>query len=258
MTLFTIVVGWLAGIAVVGLRAPLGALWPGLIVAGVVVTVVMRRDIRLRQVGLALIASGIGMWRYNISQPTLTPDTLASYNDQGFVQMVGVVVDAPDVRDRGINLRVEMQSIQSNNQPSKDVHGLALVTADRFGTYAYGDKIRVEGEPVTPPVLDDFSYKDYLARSGVYTVIPYSRITVIDHGQGNPLLAALFDIRDRSHQMITQLLPSPQSALLSAVLLGDSRDIPPDITNAFSVTGTSHIIAISGLKLAIVTGLLSA
>lgn len=258
MTLVYLVIGWLVGIVAVALRSSLGGLWPALVIAGFLLALMMRRDSNLRQIGLVFIAAGLGMWRYNLAQPQFTPDDLATYNDQGNAAMMGIVVDAPDVRDTKINLRVDVQSIQVSNKPQQAVHGLALVSAQRFGSYAYGDKIRIQGAPVTPPTFDSFSYRDYLGRSGVYTFIPYSRITVLDHGQGSPLLAALFDVRDRSHQMITKLLPSPQSALLTAVLLGDPRDLPPDVTDAFNVTGTSHIIAISGLKLAIITGLLSA
>src|SRR5581483_7761589 len=71
-------------------------------------------------------------------------------------------------------------------------------------------------------------------------------------------LAAFFDIKQHSHGLITRLLPSPQSALLTGILLGNQDDLAPEITEAFNTTGTSHIIAISGSNITIVAGLLMA
>src|SRR5258708_36251716 len=65
----------------------------------------------------------------------------------------------------------------------------------------------------------------------------------------------MVDIRERAHQLSSRLLPSPQSALLTGILLGVDNDISPEISNAFSQTGTSHIIAISGSNITIVAGL---
>src|SRR5258708_21129164 len=68
----------------------------------------------------------------------------------------------------------------------------------------------------------------------------------------------MVDIRERAHQLSSRLLPSPQSALLTGILLGVDNDISPEISNAFSQTGTSHIIAISGSNITIVAGLVLA
>ncbi|MEP7284608.1 MAG: ComEC/Rec2 family competence protein, partial [Chloroflexota bacterium] len=140
----------------------------------------------------------------------------------------------------------------------RTIHGLTLVTAQRYGEFDYGDQIRIQGEPITPPNFDTFSYQEYLARSGVYSFIPYSKLTLLEHGHGNPIFMTLFDIRNRSRQLIQQILPSPQSALLTGILLGSDNDIPPEISDAFNQTGTTHIIAISGSNITIVAGLLLA
>jgi hypothetical protein len=51
------------------------------------------------------------------------------------------------------------------------VRGLVLVQAPRYPTHAYGERLAVIGELETPPVFEDFSYKDYLARQGVYSML---------------------------------------------------------------------------------------
>ncbi len=48
--------------------------------------------------------------------------------------------------------------------------------------------MRVTGELIAPPEFATFSYKDFLARQGVYSTIERPRIAVLDHGQGSPIL----------------------------------------------------------------------
>ncbi|MCC7448961.1 MAG: ComEC/Rec2 family competence protein [Anaerolineae bacterium] len=258
MTLVYMVVAWSAGIALASSSKPLGVGWPWLISAGAVSILLLRREALGRRVGLCLIALGAGVWRFESVQPHFTAADLITYNDRGSAEMVGVVIDDPDVHDNAIRLRVAVQSIRQGDLPTRVVRGLALVNAERSGSYAYGDKLSIRAEPLTPPTFDDFSYREYLARSGVYTFVMRAAIKVLAHDQGSPIRAALFDLRHRSHHLINRLLPSPQSALLAGILLGRDEDMPPDVSEAFNQTGTTHIIAISGANITIVAGILLA
>jgi competence protein ComEC len=56
-------------------------------------------------------------------------------------------------------------------------------------------------------------------------------------------------------QALGTALPEPQSALAQAILLGRRSAIPDDLNQSFFRTGTTHIIAISGLNLSIVAGI---
>ncbi len=254
MTLLYMVIAWLIGILV--WSSAISPIGPWLTVAGFISAILLRKSAVGRQVGLYMLAAGLGLWRTTAAQPTNLE--LAAYNDKGYAEMEAVIVDAPDVRDNTVRLRVDVQSIRADGEDLRPIQGTALLSANRFGGYAYGDKIRIQGNPMTPPVFDTFSYRDYLARSGIYTYIPYAKVTILEHGAGSPILSAMFDIRERAHQLITRMLPSPQSALLTGILLGNDNDIPPEISDAFNQTGTTHIIAISGSNITIVAGLLMA
>ncbi len=50
------------------------------------------------------------------------------------------------------------------------------------------------------------------------------------------------------------VLPEPQSSLAQALLLGIRDNIPTTLLNDFATTGTSHIMAISGLNISIIAG----
>ena len=213
------------------------------------------RPIRLAAAcGLALL---LGAVRFNASIPQFNEHSLIHYNDTGWVTIKGVVAAEPDVRDRRTNLRVDARQIQVDGQ-WEDVEGTVLVQASRYPEYAYGDELQISGLLETPPVFEDFSYQDYLARQEVYSLLRRPQITLLARGRGNPVYAALYAFKARAQQCIAHLLPEPHAALLTGILLGVESGIPRALYDDFNATGTSHIIVISGFNITIVAGLLAA
>ncbi len=58
-------------------------------------------------------------------------------------------------------------------------------------------------------------------------------------------------------QIFDQLFTQPTNGFFRALLLGDTSKLAPNINEAFRATGTSHIIAISGLHFSILAGVLN-
>lgn len=56
-------------------------------------------------------------------------------------------------------------------------------------------------------------------------------------------------------QKISQILPSPQSNLLSGILLGIKKDLPAEFKLALRDTSTLHIVVVSGQNLTMLAGL---
>ena len=73
--------------------------------------------------------------------------------------------------------------------------------------------------------------------------------------QGNKFWATLYALKDALRRASQRVMPSPESALLNGILIGDDNEIPPHIQEAFRRTGTSHIVAISGFNVSIVIAL---
>lgn len=198
----------------------------------------------------------LGAARYQAAQPVLTPACLAWYNDQpGAVELEGVLVQPADERDTYTNLRLRISSLRpSGAGESRAVDGLLLVRASP-GEYAYGDRLRLQGQLVTPAEDESFSYRDYLARSGVYSYLAYPQITRLERGLGNPLLTALYAFHQRAVQTVYRIFPDPEASLMAGILLGEAQGIPAEVQDAFRATGASHIIAISGFNITLVAGM---
>ena len=61
----------------------------------------------------------------------------------------------------------------------------------------------------------------------------------------------LFKFRHRLADNLNDSLPEPHSSLALAILLGLRGDFPPDLMEDFRQTGTSHLLAISGLHVGV-------
>jgi competence protein ComEC len=213
-------------------------------IVGIVLT---WRVSRPRWVFVLAFAVTLGALRYNLAQPHFDQTTLATHNDQQkSVVVEGIAVGEPDTRDTYTNLRVEADRLIITNQPTRTVRGWVLVIVPPFTDYRYGDRIRAEGKLQTPTDTGDFSYRDYLARQGVYSIMSRPRVTVIAHDRGFAPLGWLYAFKSYAKNVIAQILPEPQASLLTGILLSDDAGIPKSVQDAFRATGTSHVIAISG------------
>jgi competence protein ComEC len=135
--------------------------------------------------------------------------------------------------------------------------GLVLVQTSSLTHFQYGDRVRSTGFLSTPAEYDTFSYAEYLARSGIFSIMKNAIVEVEATGQGSPFYRALFKLREQASQMIATYLPEPQAGLLTGILLGNQRGISSELQDAFNATGTSHIIAISGFNMAIISALIT-
>ena len=74
-------------------------------------------------------------------------------------------------------------------------------------------------------------------------------------GQGSRPLALLHSLRRSLAGALDASLPEPHTSFAKAVLLGIRDTMPSDVVEAFRNTGTSHLLAISGLHVGVVLGL---
>jgi competence protein ComEC len=203
---------------------------------------------------LLVCAAGLGAWRYSAAKPVWDEHSLAWYNGSGSLTIQGMVAAPPEISGRTVYLTLDRVSI-SVNQISQAVHGRLRATLPAGAEYRYGDLLELQGALQSPAKNSSPSYQAYLANRGIYSLVYYPKISIIQRGTGSPLLAALYSVQERGVQVVNQIMPQPEAALLSGILLGDDHAMPDDLVKAYQVTGTAHIIAISGFNIAILIAL---
>jgi competence protein ComEC len=207
---------------------------------------------RARKMATLALVGALGLARVALFQPTFDETSISFYNDSAApVTVMGVVMAESDVRDYQVNLRLQVETMHLADQ-TRAVHGLLLVRAPRYPLYQYGDRLMVTGQLETPPIFEDFSYKDYLARQGVYSLMRRPQLKLLAQQQGNLFWATMLAYKQHASTTINRILPEPHASLLNGILLGVDSNIPPQLYQDFNTTGTSHIIVISGSNISIV------
>jgi competence protein ComEC len=198
----------------------------------------------------------LGAARYQLSIPKQTPDYIAWYNDRQYDLLVtGTLSEPPDYRDTYTNLRLQVTSVDTGDDSPLKVHGLILARVPPNERYRYGDQVQLRGRLETPPENEDFSFRDYLARQGIHAYMSQAKATRLPDNLGNPILRAVYALKERALFNIYRLFPDPEASLLAGILLGVDTGLPADLQQAFKNTGTAHIIAISGFNITIIAGL---
>lgn len=249
MRLIKLTIAWVAGIVAASLYPGFLFYWLGLLITALLVSWLFPTP-RLRFLVPILIAFAAGAARYDLVPRT---SEIALYNNLGGLTVEGAVVSEPDVRDDRIDLRVEVSQVTRIGQ-TVATSGLVLVQAPRSSNVHYGDRILATGILIIPSVSDTFSYRDYLARSGIFSIMQDAAVEVVSSEEGFPFFRTLFSVKSVARQSIQNSLPEPSAGLLTGILLGDARGLPPVVSDAFSAVGASHIIAISGFNMAILSG----
>jgi len=168
----------------------------------------------------------------------IEPEKVNQYYGQEVV-LEGIIVGEPEKR-------INQQKFQFR---SKDIPNNILVTVDLYPEYYYGDKLKISGKLQEPFQFEDFDYKQYLAKDKIYLVIYWPSVTRLSQNQGNYVFQRIFNFKDKLRNVIGKTLLPPQSAILSAILLGDKYGLSNELKEKLNISGTRHIVAISGMHI---------
>ncbi len=261
MILAFLALAWLLGIA----AASFTGADPAATLAAAGLLGVTSFAIRPRWSTLALIAAGFVLvfaagWRYESTMPQ--PSHIAFLNCKEDtpelckpVRLRAVVTDEPDEQGSSLRYRLSVRESFASGRWRPDSGGV-LMRAPLFPQYEYGDLLEIKGQLEQPPKFDDFDYRAYLFRRGIDSLADYPKVRLLDHSHGNPLRAALIDVRASLADSLSNILPNPESTLAAGILFGARSQIPRDLNEDMQATGTSHLVAVSGQNVVLLAALL--
>lgn len=125
----------------------------------------------------------------------------------------------------------------------------------------WGQELTITGKLQLPKNSGDFDYASYLAMNGIHALMYFPTYGVpktLHVPMSVRIIRPLYVMRDALVTAILNAVPQPESAYLNGILYGTRGTITKDLTDAFSRTGTSHILAISGYNITIVAAALMA
>ena len=163
----------------------------------------------------------------------------------------------PFFEPQDISLEGEIVSIEKDEQgvqaviKTEQISGNILLFTTHFEDIRQGDRVSISGKLQSPEAFEDFNYPLYLAKEGIFFVMFRPEIEVQERGA-----SFLSSLQGALQERIDVSLPSPESSLLSAMLLGNKAGLPEDLKEKLNITGVRHITAISGMHVAILSGML--
>jgi competence protein ComEC len=166
---------------------------------------------------------------------------LVNYNNQS-IKFIGQVCEEADIDYKNRRLTICAGS-------------RVLITTNLYPEYNYGDYLIISGLLKAPEKFNGFDYGRYLARYDIYSIMYYPKISLEEGSLSNQqkIYLALLKFKWRLKLIIDKSLPEPEAGLAEALLLGYRRTISDDDATAFSRTGLSHLIAISGSHITILS-----
>ncbi len=175
------------------------------------------------------------------------PEDVHYYNEKGEFLIEGIVSKESQEKEKSIEIAVSVKKVDD-----KATKGKLLAFLNLGSDIKYGDRVLLKGKIETPNnFTSDFNYKDYLRAKRIYSVIFYPEVEVLERNKGNPILAKIFLIKEKLKNS-AKILPPPEGAILSAITLGDKSRISRDFKEKLSISGLSHIVAISGMHIMII------
>jgi len=201
--------------------------------------------------GFCILFLVLGVLRIQIAEFDINNDRLSKLNDNfSDIVLTGVVLNEPDIRDKVQKLEIKIND------------STVLVTATRYPDFQYLDKIKIVGKLKTPGIDDDGggqSYKNYLMKDGIYSVVDFPKIELVGKEKPNTLQVVYSGIlwfKQKLRESIRKNYLPPQSSILEGTILGDNGVMSSDLKNKLNITGLRHIIAVSGTHVVILTSII--
>lgn len=124
-----------------------------------------------------------------------------------------------------------------------------------------GDELIINAR-LSPPVNngnpDEFDYARYLKRKGITgtAYVAAGHWKAIGHDSSRTFRQVALDYREKVVTLYRSLgFRGDELAVLSALTVGDKEELSEDIVETYSVTGASHVLALSGLHIGLIYAL---
>lgn len=248
-----------AGIGVYFLLPAEPPLWlgPALFAAALAGGFIARRQPALRLLCIALGAAALGFGAAELRTAAVAAPVLTKR--LGPVEVTGRVVQADDL-ERGGRLLLEeltVPGLAAGQVPER----VRLRVRRDLGDLRPGDRVSVRAVLLPPPGpvapgAFDFQRQAFFAQLGAtgYAVAPVMRLD-----GGAP--ASRFDLwlagaRQSVNDRIIAHIDGPAGAMAAALLTGQRTAIPESDMAAMRDSGLAHLIAISGLNIGLVAGII--
>lgn len=201
-------------------------------------------------------------YQYN-HQSFLSSETINNLNSE--IGLRGYISSKPIINGDLVKFTVKPNTFlvdeveyetQSNEEIIVYLYLHSIEEIDVVESWKSGIGIKLFGEIESPNTARNpgqFDYKKYLEHENIYWIIKVEGISKIEVSQGRTTATLLDNIREILLLKVDSLYDEPVAGFVKAITLGERNALAVDINDDFSILGLSHLLAISGLHLSILS-----
>lgn len=169
-------------------------------------------------------------------------------------ELSGVVADLPYEENYRWRYTVEVRRIDGYAFPEG---GKVLLYAKEPIADGPGDVVEGRMYFLLPEGdADGFNYRASLAADSVYLyAFPEDEGAVSTPGQEDSLWTAVLSVKQRLYDAADEIFSRQDAALVKALLFGDKTSLSDQVEEDFRTAGVSHLLAVSGFHMAVMTQL---
>jgi competence protein ComEC len=191
-------------------------------------------------------------------QPPHSPAPISHFTGWDRISLEGIVDHPPETSRGRTQLLIRSQKVIRSNHHIP-VEGLLLIfLKEEDPSLRVGDRLRCLCKLYPPHGFHNpggFSYERHLAFERIHTIGFLSEekgLVKLGGGFKNPFTLQVEGWRDHIRDFLNREAYPPASSIFRALVLGEQGDIPEEIKENFILTGTAHLLAISGDQFGIV------
>ncbi|MCD6528169.1 DUF4131 domain-containing protein, partial [bacterium] len=140
------------------------AVYAAFFIFGLIFLCFFRKSFKYFIFGLCILILCAGVLSYK-----LKIKKMENLLKEGEIEFNGIITEEPDIRVNKVNLIVKNKEI-----------GKVLVISDLPNRFDYGNKVKIKGKIKIPNVYSHFNYRGYLAKDGIYYVMYYPKIILLE------------------------------------------------------------------------------
>ncbi|MDH4101560.1 MAG: ComEC family competence protein, partial [Nitrospirota bacterium] len=181
--------------------------------------------------------------------------SLVRLKPDGYEDIKCVVLTSEIIGTRS-RVLVDVKQISRNGR-WKDATGKTLITVNGKIEALPNDTVRILARLYKPENFGnpgEYDYKSHLNMSGIFAVgyVKSPSYFIITGSNGRSITSFIAQTRSTVRRFLTD--NSKEHGVLNALVIADKGGLSRKTRAAFAATGTSHILSISGLHIAIVGG----
>lgn len=193
------------------------------------------------------------------ASPVFAPHHIVHRTDKGLCTIVGRIDSPPGVTHHRQQFNLSVQYLVEKEALLQAIGKLRVTVAQETPVLLEGDTIRFKGHIRAFRNFDNpggFDYQRFMATQEIWASV-YARtdsVTCLERDGEEGLSGGIRRVRRRVSAFLTETASEKSLGIFKTLLLGDRRELPDGLREAFERAGIAHLFAISGLHIGIISG----